>query len=99
MHPWVGKIPWRRAWQLPPAFLPKEHHGQRSLAGCSPPGRKELDTTEQLSTQQSHCHQFILLKCEIQKFYKEDPDGTSLVVQWSRLHFQLKNKKSEIQCS
>ena len=27
-------------------------HGQRSLAGCSPWGRKELDTTEQLSTAQ-----------------------------------------------
>ena len=25
-------------------------HGQRSLAGCSPWGRKELDTTERLST-------------------------------------------------
>ena len=27
-------------------------HGQRSLAGYSPWGRKELDTTEQLSTAQ-----------------------------------------------
>ena len=26
----------------------KETHGQRSLVGCSPKGRKELDTTEQL---------------------------------------------------
>ena len=22
--PWVGKIPWRRAWQPTPAFLPGE---------------------------------------------------------------------------
>ena len=29
-----------------PVFLPGESHGQRSLAGCSPQGRKELDTTE-----------------------------------------------------
>jgi len=21
---WVGKIPWRRAWQLTPVFLPRE---------------------------------------------------------------------------
>ena len=27
-------------------FLPGEFHGQRSLAGYSPWGRKELDTTE-----------------------------------------------------
>jgi len=32
----VGKIPWRRAWQLTPGFLPGESHGQRSLAGYGP---------------------------------------------------------------
>ena len=44
--PWVGKIPWRRAWQLTPVFLPGESHGQRSPAGYSPKGCKELDMTE-----------------------------------------------------
>ena len=34
--PQVGKIPWRRAWQPTPGFLPGEFCGQRSLAGCSP---------------------------------------------------------------
>ena len=34
--PWVGKIPWRRARQPTPVFLPGESHGQRSLAGYSP---------------------------------------------------------------
>jgi len=38
--------PWRRAWQTTPVFLPGESHGQRSLAGYSPRGHKELDTTE-----------------------------------------------------
>ena len=47
--PWVGKILWRREWQPTLVFLPREFHGQRSLAGYSPWGRKELDTTEQLS--------------------------------------------------
>ena len=42
----VGKIPWRRKWQLTPVFLPGESHGQRSLVGYSPCGCKELDTTE-----------------------------------------------------
>ena len=32
---WVRKIPWRRAWQPTPVFLPRESHGQRSLVGCS----------------------------------------------------------------
>ena len=30
-NPWVGKIPWRKAWQPAPVFLPGEPHGQRSL--------------------------------------------------------------------
>ena len=34
--PWVRKIPWRRAWQPTPVFLPEESHGQRSLVGYSP---------------------------------------------------------------
>ena len=33
--PWVGKIPWRRAWKPTPVFLPGESHGQRSLTACS----------------------------------------------------------------
>ena len=39
---------WRRQWQSIPVLLPGEFHGQRSLVGCSPWGRKESDTTEQL---------------------------------------------------
>ena len=44
--PWVGSIPWRRKWQPTPVFFPGESHGLRGLVGYSPPGRKELDTTE-----------------------------------------------------
>ena len=49
-NPWAGKIPWRRKWQPTPVFLPGESHGQRSLAGYSPWGRKELDTTEHINS-------------------------------------------------
>ena len=44
--PWVGKIVWRRNWQPTPVVLPGKSHGQRSVVGYSPWGRKELDTTE-----------------------------------------------------
>ena len=37
----VRKIPWRRAWQPTPVFLPEESHGQKNLAGYSPWGPKE----------------------------------------------------------
>ena len=40
--PWVGRIPWRRAWQPIPVILLGKSHGQRS----HPWSRKELDTTE-----------------------------------------------------
>ena len=45
VYPWVRKIFWRREWLLTLVFLPGEPHGQRSLAGYSPWGRKESDTT------------------------------------------------------
>ena len=47
--PGSGRFPWRRAWLPTPVFLPGESHGQRSLAGYSPWGHKELDMTERLT--------------------------------------------------
>ena len=41
--------PWRRKWQPDPVFWPGEFHGQRSVAGYSPWGHRESDTTEQLT--------------------------------------------------
>ena len=43
--PWVGKIPWRRAWKPTPVFLSGASHGQRNQAGYSPWGCR-VDTTE-----------------------------------------------------
>ena len=31
--PWVRKIPWRRAWQPTPVFMPGESRGPRSIVG------------------------------------------------------------------
>ena len=33
---WVWEIPWARAWQPTPVFVPRESHGQRRLVGYSP---------------------------------------------------------------
>ena len=46
---WVKKIPWRKKWLPTPLFLPGEFHGQRSLVGYSPWGRKESDRSEWLT--------------------------------------------------
>ena len=50
-NPQVRKIPWRRPRQHTPVFLPGESHGQRSLAGYSPLGRKESDMIEHAGCQ------------------------------------------------
>ena len=48
---WVQSLgredPWRKEWQPTSVFLLGKSHGERSLAGYSLWGRKELDTTEQ----------------------------------------------------
>ena len=48
--PWVRRIPWRRAWQPIPVFLPRESHEQRSLAGYSSWVTKSQILLKQLST-------------------------------------------------
>ena len=58
---WVKSMdregPVRREWPPTPVFLPEESRGQRSLAGYSPRGHRESDTTEQLSMcARAHTH-------------------------------------------
>ena len=61
---WVWSLgwedPWRRKWQPTPVFLPGEFHGQRSLAGYSPWGCKESDTTVQLTLSNEEGDEFII---------------------------------------
>ena len=38
----VGKIPWRKKWQLTPVFLPRESYRQTSLAGYNPSDHKRI---------------------------------------------------------
>ena len=52
--PELGRFPWRSKRQSTPVFLPGKSHGQRSLAGYSPWGHNESDTTEQLHFQFFH---------------------------------------------
>ena len=46
--PGLERFHWRRKWQPTPVPLPGKSHGQRSMVGYSPWGRKNLDTTEWL---------------------------------------------------
>jgi len=44
-----GEDPLEKEMTTPPVFLPGKSHGQRSLAGYSSWGCKELSVTEQLT--------------------------------------------------
>ena len=59
---WARKIPWGRKRLPTPVYLPREFHGQRSLAGYSPWGHKEVDTTEQLTLFYKECDEKIINK-------------------------------------
>ena len=51
--PGLGRSPGGGAWQPTPVCLPGKSHGQRNLAGYSPWGHKELNTTEHRRTANS----------------------------------------------
>ena len=57
---WAQSLDWEDPLEKGKAthsvFLPGESHGQRSLEGCSPWGRKELDMTEELSSFSNATH-------------------------------------------
>ena len=46
---WVREILWRRKRQPTPILMPGKFRRHRSLAGCSPWGHKEWDTTDHLT--------------------------------------------------
>ena len=70
--PGFGKIPWRRAWQPTPVFLPGESPWTEEPGGLHGPwGHKESATTERLSTAQ-HIHQ--------QKCFNL---GYSVIIMWT----------------
>ena len=69
---WVRPLGWEDPLEEDVAthsvFSPGKSHGQRRLAGYSPQGHKEWDTTEQLNTY-THVYAFI----EVQLIYKVVP--------------------------
>ena len=49
-NPWVGKVSWSMKRHPTPVSLPEKFNGQRSLAGYSPWGCQEWDTTQHTHT-------------------------------------------------
>ena len=84
--PWFGKSSWRRKWQPTPVFLPAESHGQRSQAGYSPWGHKELDMTEH-----THMEKLEPLFIVVGKVNDVVSVGKSLAVPQKVKYINLKN--------
>ena len=50
----VWEDPLEEEMESTPVFLLRESHGQRSMVGYSPWGRRESDTTERLNDSRKH---------------------------------------------
>ena len=57
--PWVGKIPWRRAWHPILVFLPGESYGWRSLVGYVHRVTKSQTRLKWFSIHEQHLYPFI----------------------------------------
>ena len=95
VNPWIRKIPWRRAWQPTPVFLPGESHGQRSLV-CYIVRKVRIAQNQTQLKRLSNClcrvqetlrFFFFPLQRRIKTFLAQ---GTFLATQSLRLHFQCR---------
>ena len=103
-NPWVRKIPWSRAWQPIPVFLPMKSHGQRSLGDYSLCVGKESATTKRTHTNYTHVIEsfnevylkgalkFLLFYWKSVKMHKY---GTRILGQLGEVSISNKNKISQ----
>ena len=88
-NPWFWKVPWRRKWRPTLLILPGKSHGQRSLAGYSPWGREESDTTEHARTS-THTHIHTRARArQVDEVWPQDVDWVQV---WSILSHLPGNK-------
>ena len=74
---------WRREWQSTPVFLPGESHGQRSLAGYSPWGRRVRHNWATNATQRKTCpHLLACLSKALNSTFLKISQDLSFFCQW-----------------
>ena len=85
--PWVRKIPWHRKWQHTPVLLPRQFHGQRSLAGYNLWSHKEPDMTEYACTlYKPVCSEFVVMGVSI----LSHPSWPFSSLKWKINHYLLR---------
>ena len=90
-------LSWRRQWHPTPVLLPGKSHGWRSLIGCSPWGRYELDTTERLhfhALEKEMATHSSILACRIPGM--EEPGGLPSMGSQSRTRLKQLSSSSSI---
>ena len=83
-HSWVRKIPWRRAWQPTPVFLPGKFQGQRSLVGYTPWSLRELYTAERPRTHKLNENKSVIRLSEVILQQNKDKGKISKVIRNER---------------
>ena len=98
LDPWSRKTPGRRKWEPTPVFLPGKSHGQRSLLGYSPWGRKRVGHDLANKKQQQQIIIYIFLKILVNSI-KQDikrNEFEPVLVRWMKLEPVLQTEvKSE----
>ena len=82
--PWVGKIPWSRAWQSTPVCLPGESHGQRDMVGYGPWGHRVRHDWCDLAHTHNNLSRWFVFKCTTDLFPSNDTMNL-----WGRLGLNL----------
>ena len=97
---WIGKIPWRRAWQPIPVFLPGESQGERSLAAAVRRVTKSQTRWKRLSTHTSSLSICLLMDTCLQSscfcHYTKSPFDTEFLYQKATFLRQEKGVLSQL---
>ena len=91
-NPWVGKIHWKRAWQLTPVFLLGKSHGQKSLTRYNAQGHQESDMTEVTAQAHPIVHCSTVYKSQDMKATQISIDRCGTYIQWD----VTRHKKEQI---
>ena len=78
VHPWIGKIPWRRERIPTPIFLPGEFHGQRSLVVYNPWGHKKSTRLSDFHHHHRHQCMYIYILGRI-----------NYLLPWLKVHYKV----------
>ena len=88
----VGTIPWRRAWQPTPVFLPGNPHGQKSQRGC-----KDVTNTHRQGSDRKLSPSFLGLNLPLAHKEPMSQSGTFVKTYSHPSHFSSSKSSSDLE--